>query len=458
VLNGRDDRARLTVDELASATGCDAGAVHRWHDLGLLVGDGETFPLEDIERGRLILYAERRGVHAEEVAEACRAQGDVLGEFGTLASGGSPRIGQRVEDAIAAMGADGDALRRLWVAAGLGDQEEAYDEDAEALWAFRFALDAGLPEDALAQLVRVYADALGRVGEAENRLFHDHVHERLRAKGLEGEELQAATNAVGDPLIEMIEPTVLYFHRKAFQRAVRDDFLRHVTEARTPPGETIGEMTATILFVDLSGFTPLTESMGDDAAARVVERFSDLVREAARRHAGKVVKQIGDEFMLVFADPSNGVQCGLDIGDAISVEPQFPAARVGAHHGSLLYREGDYIGTTVNIAARVTDAAGRSEFLVTSAVRENATLPSGVDAFAVGPRALKGISGEVELYRVDRGTVGSERAVDPVCQMSLDAATAAATVSWQGRDVYFCSSECAERFTANPDRYEPGSR
>jgi len=105
----------------------------------------------------------------------------------------------------------------------------------------------------------------------------------------------------------LIEPAVLYFHRKAFQRAARDDFVVHLTEATTPPAETTGEMTVTIVFVDLSGFTPLTESMGDAAAARVVERFSELVREASSRRDGKLVKQIGDEFMLVFTDPSDGV-------------------------------------------------------------------------------------------------------------------------------------------------------
>jgi class 3 adenylate cyclase len=83
---------------------------------------------------------------------------------------------------------------------------------------------------------------------------------------------------------------LLYFHRKAFQRALREDFILHLTEATTPPGQITGEMETTILFVDLAGFTPLTETMGDDTAARVVERFSELVRDEAASCGGKLVK------------------------------------------------------------------------------------------------------------------------------------------------------------------------
>lgn len=130
----------------------------------------------------------------------------------------------------------------------------------------------------------------------------------------------------------------MYFHRKAFQRALREDFPLHLNEAVSPPGDTAGEMAATILFVDLAGFTPLAEAMGDSAAAQIMERFSHLVREALTQHSGKIVKQIGDEFMLVFADPTDAVACGIDIADAIAAEEHFPTARIGAHFGPLLYR------------------------------------------------------------------------------------------------------------------------
>src|SRR5207302_3960526 len=106
------------------------------------------------------------------------------------------------------------------------------------------------------------------------------------------------------------EPAVMYFHRKSMERANREDLLLHLLEETTPPSK-VGELFRTVLFVDLSSFTPLTEAMGDAAAARVVERFSDMVRETAGGCDGQIVKQIGDEFMLVFPTANSAVTFGV---------------------------------------------------------------------------------------------------------------------------------------------------
>lgn len=444
----------LGGDELAAALGTSEDQIAHWCSLALLTGDRGRFSLDDLERARLILYAERRGITAEDIADACRSQGDVLGQFVELITGGAPRRGRPIEEVAELNGIEPQALRRLWVAAGLGDQDEAYNEDVESYRWLSVILAAGLPEEAVIQLVRVFADALGRVADAEARLFHYYVHEQLRAGGLEGEALTTAVSAVADPIMGLVEPALLYFHRKAFQRASREDLILHLTEASTPPGQAVGGMTATILFVDLAGFTPLTESMGDGAAAEVVERFSDLVRDVASRHAGRVIKQIGDEFMLSFTDPADAVLFGLDVDDAVSEEERFPAVSIGAHHGQLLYREGDYIGTTVNIAARVTGVAVRHQFLVTDALRSAVRLPAGVELICVGPATLKGISGEVELHEVRRGQLRTDRVSDPVCHMTLTPGPAVITMAWEGVQLSFCSTPCAERFAADPAQYQ----
>lgn len=442
----------LNLDELAQAVGSGPDTVRVWHRLGLLAGDGEQFPLVDLERCRLILYAERRGIGPEDITEACRIQGDLLGQFAQLVTGGVPQRARRLEDAADAMGLHPETFQRVWAASGLGDQDDPYDDDLDALRRVSAVLGAGLPEDAVVQLLRVFADALGRVSEAESRLFHYYVHERLRSDGLAGKELTAATLAASESMLGLIEPTVLYFHRKGFQRALRDDFIVHLTETSSPPGRAVGELTATVLFVDLAGFSPLAQSMGDVAAAEVIERFSDLVRAAANRHDGKVVKQIGDEFMLVFSAPSDAIGFGLTVDDSASAQPQFPGLRIGAHHGSLLYREGDYVGTTVNIASRVTAAAARHEFLITEPLRREAHLAPEVEVTSVGFHDLKGISGEFELHRVHHVSKPG-RVVDPVCHMLLDEGTAGATLQWRGFEVQFCSTNCANRFQADPERY-----
>lgn len=442
----------MSADEFAQALHCEIDAGRRWQRLGLLLGEGDQFPDDDLERGRPILHAARQGVTAEEIATASTNQGDLLAQFSTLASGGSTRLARPIETAIDAIAIDPATLGRVWVAAGLGGQTELYDEDLEPLRAASTALAAGVPEDALVQLLRVYADALGRVGDAEQRLFHYYVHERLRSDGLAGLALTEATDAVVDQVIGLIEPMVTYFHRKAFQRAARDDFIVRVREATTPPTSAAGESEATIMFVDLAGFTPLTESMGDVAAAEVIDRFSVLLRGAATLHHGRVVKQIGDEFMMAFVDPSRAVAFALALEDLLANEPQFPGLRIGAHFGTVLYREGDYLGTTVNLAARVTAAAERHQTLITRTLLEAAELPPGASVAARGPRALKGIADEVELFAVER-TDRAEQSVDPVCQMVLSAEADTIDVMWNDVVVRFCSPACAAQFRSNPVRY-----
>jgi class 3 adenylate cyclase len=134
----------------------------------------------------------------------------------------------------------------------------------------------------------------------------------------------------------------------------------------------------------------------------MLDRFSGLVRHAAVRHDGKVVKQIGDAFMLVFDDAADAIACGLELRDAAADEPELPAVRIGAHTGDVLYREGDYVGTNVNIAARVAALAERDQFLITAATRTTAGESQERTYRAQGAQHLKGIAEEVEVFDAQR--------------------------------------------------------
>jgi len=335
-----------------------------------------------------------------------------------------------------------------------GDSVTAADLDM--LTGCKVALDAGLPEEALVQLWRVFADALGRVAEAEIRLFHFYVHERLRAAGLSGPKLHQLSNESGERLLALVEPAMLYFHRKGMAQAVLDDVQLHLapdaSAARTE--EAPGQLPAAVMFVDLSSFTPLTEAMGDLKAAQVLERFAALVRDAAVRWKGRVVKQIGDAFMLVFFDARSALRCALEIEMRASGEPSFPAVRSGVHWGPVLYREGDYVGANVNIAARLAEAAGRHDILVSAALRREAGGLPDIEFVPLGKRPLKGVAEELELFeaRVPRTDV-AVRAVDPVCGMELAPEEVAARLSLGGAERLFCSEACLRQFMAAQQRY-----
>jgi adenylate cyclase len=147
-----------------------------------------------------------------------------------------------------------------------------------------------------------------------------------------------------------------------------------------------------VLFVDLASFTPLTATMGDQAAADVLRRFGVTVRSGAAQHAGRIVKQIGDAFLLTFARPADAIEFGLAMDRFVDAEPQFPALHIGAHHGGVLNREGDYVGGTVNLAARVASSGAAGEFLITEDLREAAGDLADAAFTLLPPRRLKGIA------------------------------------------------------------------
>ncbi len=429
----------------------------QWRSQGLIgAEDDERFRPEDVERARLVQALLRRGIGLEAIAKADREQRFLSHHLELMFPGGvSPSYS--LADAAELLGLDLELLRRLWTASGLVQQGDSLsEEDLECLRGMKLAMEAGFPEEALLQLIRVYADSLGRVAETETRLFHFYIRERLETEGLSGQQLVEATGAAGDQAVPLIEPMILYFHRKGWERAVREDAVMHLAEETglTEKGEVPGQLQRAITFVDLSSFTPLAEAMGDVKAAEVLERFSSLVREATARWDGRVVKQIGDAFLLVFPEPRTAIACALEIEERTSKEPQFPAARSGVHWGSVLYREGDYVGSNVNIAARVAAEAGRHQVLVTSAVRKEAKGLAEVEFVRLGKRRLKGLAEPLELFEARPvGAEEREKAVDPVCGMELGPGEAAATLTLDAREQAFCSDECLRRFVAAPEKY-----
>ncbi|HEV3497741.1 MAG TPA: adenylate/guanylate cyclase domain-containing protein [Actinomycetes bacterium] len=154
-----------------------------------------------------------------------------------------------------------------------------------------------------------------------------------------------------------------------------------------------------IAFLDLTGYTKLTEERGDRAAAELAARLVDVVYELAHRHGGRPVKLLGDGVMFHFPDPAQGVLCGLELVDR-APRVGLPRARMGVDTGPVVFQNGDYFGRTVNVAARISDYAPPGAVLVTDAV---VTAAHGLDAvrFApVGPVSLKGIAVPVDLYAV----------------------------------------------------------
>jgi len=204
----------------------------------------------------------------------------------------------------------------------------------------------------------------------------------------------------------------------------------------------------TFAFVDLAGYTALTDAHGDEAAAWHVERFGRLAHDALRPRV-EFVKSIGDAVMLVAGDALAGLESVEALMAACLHEPDFPIARAGLHQGSAVSRDGDWFGTGVNVAARIAALAAGQQLLVTDAVSRVAR-DAGRTVRDLGAVVLRGVSAPVGLHCVELVSLEPHSVIDPVCRMRTDTRTAAGRLRYDDRDWWFCSLECARRFGENP--------
>jgi class 3 adenylate cyclase/YHS domain-containing protein len=158
--------------------------------------------------------------------------------------------------------------------------------------------------------------------------------------------------------------------------------------------------------------------------------------------------------MLVFPQAAEAVACALEIEQRTDEEPHFPAARSGIHWGKVLYREGDYVGSNVNVASRVAGEADRHQVAVTAAVREHSKDLSDVEFVRLGKRRLKGLAEEVTLFEARHTKAEArEKTVDPVCGMEMGPQEVAARLTLDGEERSFCSDNCLRKFVAAPEKY-----
>ena len=202
---------------------------------------------------------------------------------------------------------------------------------------------------------------------------------------------------------------------------------------------------ATFTFVDLAGFTALTETHGDDAAASLVVRFYDLIAAAATTDA-RLVSIVGDGAFLVSDDPASAVRMVERLVELARVEPNFPELRAGLHHGRAAERSGQFYGTAVNIAARIAGYARGGQVLCSSTI-----VPSinGALVHSIGLVAMKNLREPIELFVLAFPAADASVPIDPVCRMRVERSRAGAHLELAGSEYWFCSRECLRIFLSD---------
>ena len=211
---------------------------------------------------------------------------------------------------------------------------------------------------------------------------------------------------------------------------------------------------ATFLFADIAGFTALTEAHGDEQAVQLVEDFASAVQAELPPVDGEYVKTVGDALMLRVPDPADAVRLGLWIKRNALRGHQAPSVRVGCNHGSAVERAGDYFGTTINVAARVSALARGGELLVTGNTAALAPDLEGVLYESRGRQALRNVAEPVEIFAVVGVDENADHlAIDPVCQMAVDPERAVGRLTLEEKAYYFCSLTCVAAFAQHSERY-----
>jgi len=210
----------------------------------------------------------------------------------------------------------------------------------------------------------------------------------------------------------------------------------------------------TFVFADLSGFTALTEAHGDEQAADLVGGFCVAVRRLLAAHQAQEVKSIGDTLMLRAGDAGAAIRLGLCIVQDVGARHGFPLVRVGMHTGPAVEREGDWFGATVNLAARVSAAAG-GEALLTAATKTAAGEVAEVELRERGRWSFRNVGGLVEVYAAVRQGARDSAGlpIDPVCRMAVDPWHSAGRLTHEGVEYCFCSLRCAGAFAQHPSGY-----
>jgi adenylate cyclase len=210
-------------------------------------------------------------------------------------------------------------------------------------------------------------------------------------------------NRVGAELTPRLEALIVAIYRRQQERVWTDDGIQHMEGAIEAMGlHRRTERPTAFAFVDLTGYTRLTEERGDRAAATLAADLADLVQEEVGSRGGRAVKWLGDGVMFSFRDPAAAVHATIEIGRRTS-EVGLPEAHAGIAVGPVIFQEGDYFGRTVNLASRLAGAAEPGQILVDAEVVRIAEDVPGLEFRGLGSVELRGMREPVAVFEVRTG-------------------------------------------------------
>jgi class 3 adenylate cyclase len=391
----------LSRAEVGRKAGVDPAYIDRLVEVGILApSEPDAFSPGDVLRARWVRGWEQAGVPLDRMAEAVRdgrlsftfLDVPAFDRFTAL----STRTFREVSEAT---GVPTDLLKVVREAFGFAEprpDDLLREDELAVLPAIEVMLASAFRPIVIERWLRVCADNLRRIVETEDEWWRTEVEEPL-LRSMAEVDMLAAQADLGSHLAPLVEEALIAIYRGQ-QEHVWSESVAEIIEGTLEKAGLAKRVQSppAVSFLDITGYTRLTEEHGDTAAVDLANQLSDLVRRTANENGGRPVKWLGDGVMFVFKDPGPGVMAALEMVEGVETSG-LPPAHVGIHAGPVVFEGGDYFGRTVNIAARIGEYARPGEVVVS---RQVVDASEGMTASftEIGPVELKGVSEPLRLY------------------------------------------------------------
>jgi adenylate cyclase len=403
--------ARITADDLALRLGVEPARVEQLADLDVIQRDADgRFDPGDLHRVRLVEGFEAAGVPLDALLAASRDGAISLRYYDELHPPPEELSGRTYASFAASLGERRSHLTRLFAAFGLAEPEPdarlSVPDEALIAELLDVVVATGQPDLAL-RTIRMFGEGARRAADGALGIYGEAV-------GRTGDDL------TGLPVDELFQHLLRPWARFARHSADLAAWLasRHLTRAIDEYSVTETERTLevggfvaarlgappAVAFVDLTGFTRLTEERGDEEAAAIAMRLGDVTTDAVAPFHGQVVKLLGDGVLIRFDEAATAIEATLLLLAALPAAG-LPTGHAGVAAGPLIVREGDVFGRTVNMAARIADVAPDGHLFVPASLA--ADLPGG--AFATQPIEASLLQGIGRVALVDIARTGTTR-------------------------------------------------
>jgi len=393
----------LSVSGLADLAGTTAAEVERLVQLGILAARDGTGPFleSDVPKVRLAIACERAGLPMEGIVSAIRAgrlsfsflEGAPFRRWAVRSGRTYRQVSQDTGIPLETLGA---VLEQMGFAR-VGPDEPMREDELDVVPLVAHGLSSGILDPAwLARLGRAHVEGLRVITTAWGDAYQARFEGPVLASGGDQRAAMERAARLSIDFLPLGDPALLAMYHRQEELLWTEGLVERIEHELEQAGilGRPGRVPA-MLFLDLVGYTRLTEERGDAAAAALAESLAVLVDRSARAHGGVPVKWLGDGVMLYFRDPPGAVEAALGMVRRVP-EAGLPPAHVGVAAGPVVVQGGDYFGRTVNLASRVAAQAQAGQVLVTTAVAQ-AWHGDGVSFIDLGDLRLRGFSAQVRV-------------------------------------------------------------